>query len=134
MLRMSTGGEEIYRYLFRGETLSVLIFNFLQIVGGVGIAVLCKVWRRRVEHPYTAHIAPQSHPPIPSTESCLRKGEDYNNTDYEYDSDEEEDYDQLPPRGLNKTITEEVLPICQSISDILLHHIVLRISSTMFPR
>ena len=65
-----------------------------------------------MEHPYTAHIAAQSHPPLPSTESYLRKGEDYNNTDYEYDSDEEEDCDQLPPRGLNETLTKK--KFCQS--------------------
>jgi len=76
------------------------------------LELLCKVWRRRVEHPYTAHIAPHIPPPIPSTESCLREGEDYNSSDYEYDSDEEEDYDRLPPGGVNETLTKK--KFCQS--------------------
>ena len=41
------------------------------------------------------------------SESCLREGEDYNSSDYEYDSDEEEDYDQLPPCGVNETLTKK---------------------------
>jgi len=75
------------------------------------IELLCKVWRRRVEHPYTAHIAPQSPPPVSQSDSCLREGEDYNSSDYEFDSDEEEDYDQ-PPGGVNETLTKK--KFCQS--------------------
>jgi len=76
------------------------------------LELLCKVWRRRVEHPYTAHIAPHSPPPVPPGEACLREGEDYNSSDYEYDSDEEEDYDRLPPGGINETLTKK--KFCQS--------------------
>ena len=77
------------------------------------LELLCKVWRRRrVEHSYTAQIASHSPPPIPPTESCLMEGEDYNSSDYEYDSDEEEDYDQLPPGGVNETLPKK--KFCQS--------------------
>jgi len=76
------------------------------------LELLCKVWRRRVEHPYTAHIAPHHPTPIPGSESCLREGEDYNSSDYEYDSDEEDDYDRLPPGGVNETLTKK--KFCQS--------------------
>ena len=65
-----------------------------------------------MEHPFTAHIAPHSPPPLPPSESCLREGEDYNSSDYEYDSDAEEDYDQLPPGGVNETLTKK--KFCQS--------------------
>jgi len=75
------------------------------------LELLCKIWRRRVEHPYTAHIAPQLPPPLPSSESCLREGEDYSSSDYEYDSDED-DYERLPQGGVNETLTKK--KFCQS--------------------
>ena len=34
------------------------------------VELLCKVWKRRQEHPYTAHIAPAGG-------QALREGEDY---------------------------------------------------------
>lgn len=58
-----------------------------------------------MEHPYTAHIAPAGGP-------ALREGEDYYSSDYEYESDEEEDFDQLPPGGVNETLTKK--KFCQS--------------------
>jgi len=69
------------------------------------LELLCKVWRRRVEHPYTAHIAPAGG-------QALREGEDYYSSDYEYESDEEEDFDLLPPGGVNETLTKK--KYCQS--------------------
>ena len=49
------------------------------------LELLCKVWRRRVEHPFTAHIESLSN-----GGNWLREGEDYSSSDYEYNSDEEE--------------------------------------------
>ena len=70
--------------------------------------MLCKVWRRRVEHPFTAHIESPSN-----GGDWLREGEDYSSSDYEYNSDEEE-FLQLaaPSQEVNESLTKK--KFCQS--------------------
>ena len=72
------------------------------------LELLCKVWRRRVEHPFTAHIESPSN-----GGEWLREGEDYSSSDYEYDSDEEE-FLQLaaPSQEVNESLTKK--KFCQS--------------------
>ena len=93
------------------------------------------MWKRRQEHPYTAHIAPAGGQALREGEDYYRCQDDYFNmsyrlnidkqifiilsSDYEYDSDEEEDFDQLPPGGVNETLSKK--KYCQSFK--LFHQI-----------
>ena len=71
------------------------------------LELLCRAWRRRVEHPFTAHIVTPSQ-----AGEWLREGEDYNSSDYEYESEEEEVVDRLPPGQINESLTKK--KFCQS--------------------
>lgn len=82
------------------------------------VELLAKVWRRRLDHPYTAHISRvegvADHAMREGSGEALREGEDYNSSDYEYDSEEDfEDFDQPPPGGVNENLTKK--KYCQSI-------------------
>merc|ERR1712098_1031416 len=70
---------------------------------GEELELLCKVWRRRVGHPFTAHIeSPASG-----------GGEDYNSSDYEFDSEDEEFLQSRNKRQeVNESLTKK--KYCQS--------------------
>ena len=70
------------------------------------LELLCKVWRRRVEHPYTAHMEGEAGG------DWLREGEDYSSSDYEYDSEEEDYLRNLTPGQVNESLTKK--KYCQS--------------------
>ena len=70
------------------------------------LELLCKVWRRRVEHPYTAHMEGEGGG------DWLREGEDYSSSDYEYDSEEEDYFRNLTPGQVNESLTKK--KYCQS--------------------
>merc|ERR1719270_1091112 len=73
------------------------------------LELLCKVWRRRVEHPFTAHI----ECPAVAGGEWLREGEDYSSSDYEYDSDEEDYLRRVTPaQEVNESLTKK--KYCQS--------------------
>ena len=70
------------------------------------LELLCKVWRRRVEHPYTAHMEGEAGG------DWLREGEDYSSSDYEYDSEEEDYLKNITPGQVNESLTKK--KYCQS--------------------
>jgi len=72
------------------------------------LELLCKVWRRRVGHPFTAHIESPA-----SGGEWLREGEDYNSSDYEFDSEDEEFLQSRNKRQeVNESLTKK--KYCQS--------------------
>jgi len=79
------------------------------------LELLVRVWRRRLEHPYTAHLrseAKPSHNPVNGEN--LVEGEDYNQSDYEYDgNDDDEPYDYKAQSSPNKALTKK--KFCHSV-------------------
>ena len=76
------------------------------------LELLSKAWRRRVDHPYTAHI--ESPSGAGAGGDWLREGEDYSSSDYEYESDDE-DYlktSKTTSQEINESLSKK--KFCQS--------------------
>jgi len=79
------------------------------------LELLVRVWRRRTEHPYTAHLRSEAKAKVESVSGeKLVEGEDYNQSDYEYDGSEDDD--TCPYSGVstpNEALTKK--KFCQSV-------------------
>jgi len=84
------------------------------------LELLIKVWKRRLEHPYTAHISGPEETAMNGDSGspagggdALREGEDYNSEDYEYDSEDGEQVHYGHTVGVNENLSKK--KYCKSV-------------------
>lgn len=78
------------------------------------LELMVRVWRKRSEHPYTAHLRSEAKAGTgPVSGEKLVEGEDYNQSDYEYDGEDEDPYHYDCVSAPNEALTKK--KFCQSV-------------------
>ena len=75
------------------------------------LELLVRVWRKRCQHPYTAHLRTENKNSVQLSGEKLVEGEDYNQSDYE----DEDAFNYASPSAFtpNESLTKK--KFCQSV-------------------